>query len=41
VKNLHSEGFMQDAEYTVLTEWFNFVQETMPMKVDLIGKNNF
>jgi len=36
VKNLHNEGLMQDAEYTVLTEWFDFVREHMPMKVDLI-----
>ncbi|OXA65200.1 deoxynucleoside kinase [Folsomia candida] len=36
VKNLHNEGLMEDAEYTVLTEWFDFARETMPMKVDLI-----
>lgn len=39
VKNLHNEGLMEDAEYTVLTEWFDFARETMPMKVDLIGNN--
>lgn len=36
VKNLHKAGVMKDAEYTVLTEWFDFCQENMPMKVDLI-----
>ena len=29
---------MNDAEYTVLTEWFDFIQDTIPLKVDLIGK---
>jgi hypothetical protein len=28
---------MQDAEYSVLTEWFDFVGTNLPMKVDRIG----
>jgi len=36
VKNLKDQGLMNDAEYTVLTEWFDFIQETIPLQVDLI-----
>jgi len=28
---------MAEAEYTVLTEWFDFINENMPVEVDLIG----
>jgi deoxyadenosine/deoxycytidine kinase len=36
VNNLRDQGLLADVEYTVLDEWFNFIRESVPIKVDLI-----
>lgn len=38
VQNLKDQGLMNDAEFTVLTEWFDFIQEAIPLQVDGIGE---
>lgn len=37
VQNLRDEGLMEDPQYSVLSEWFNFSMTNLPIKVDLIG----
>jgi len=36
VNNLREQGLLADAEHTVLSEWFNFIKDNIPLKVDLI-----
>ncbi|KAK6185477.1 hypothetical protein SNE40_007700 [Patella caerulea] len=36
VENLYQSGKMPEIEYTVLTEWFDFLLKTQDIKVDLI-----
>ena len=38
VNNLRDQGLLADVEYTVLDEWFSFIRESVPIKVDLIGE---
>ncbi|CAL8101535.1 unnamed protein product [Orchesella dallaii] len=37
VQNLRNEGLIEDAQYAVLSEWFNFSTANLPIKLDLIG----
>jgi hypothetical protein len=34
-----SSGKMPNVEYTILTEWFNWILKTQRIDVDLIGEN--
>ncbi len=38
VENLHNSGKMPSVEYAVLSEWFDWIQQSLPIRVDLIGQ---
>ena len=41
VENLRQQAKMPEAEYVVLTEWFDWLTRNLDMHVDLIGNIGF
>ena len=41
VENLHQSKLMEPAEYSVISEWFNWITNNIDVGVDLIGKVQF